>query len=147
MHPPVIALCTGLLHEVRSPNLIPSAVGQFIAPECRLHVNVPNPESFHRVLAQAIGLIVDTKVMSERNDDLQQNRVHDMAALRARIAQNGLRAIAEGGYYVKPFSHSQMMEVLSQLGADVMERLYELGQKPPQSASEIWGEAEVDDGA
>ena len=84
MHPPVIDLWAGLLNEVRSPNLILSAVRQFIGPETRLHVNVPNSEPFHRVLAQATGLIVDKKVMSGCNDDLQQNRVHDMATLRAR---------------------------------------------------------------
>jgi hypothetical protein len=39
-----------------------------------------------------------------------------------------------------------MMEVLLQLDADVMDGLFVLGNKMPQLASEIWVEAEVDDG-
>jgi len=43
-------------------------------------------------------------------------------------------------------AHSRMMEVLLQLDADVMDGLFVLGNKMPQLASEIWVEAEVDDG-
>lgn len=94
-----------------------------------------------------MGLIVHTKVMNERKLTLQPNPVYDMATLRAQAAQNGLRVITEGGFSIKPFAHFRMMEVLLQLGADVMDGLFVLGSKIPQLASEIWVEAEVDDGA
>lgn len=117
-----------------------------MTPDINKHA-VPNSESCRQLLAQAMGLIPNTKVMSERNHSLPQHRVYAMTRLQAESAKNGLRVIQEGGYLIKPFTHSQMACMSPRLGIDVMNGLLERGERVPHLASEIWGEAEMDDGA
>ena len=44
-------------------------------------------------------------------------------------------------YFVKPFTHSQMEKIASDLGSEVLDGLYRLGQEIPDLASEIFAEA------
>jgi hypothetical protein len=115
-----------------------------MGPRTVLHVNVPNSESFHRQLALSMGLIAETKAMTERNIRHLQHRVYDIKSLRADLADAMMSIREEGGYLIKPFTHTQMERVLPELGEAVMEGLFELGKRMPALASEIWAEAILD---
>lgn len=140
---PDLIICSSLLHEVPDPDRLLLAARTVMDQQTRLHINVPNSESLHRRLAHAMGLISETKTLSERNRTLMQYRVYDEEGLRAQLAAAGLRVVDEGGYLLKPWSHEQMEKVWSELGAGVLDGLYLLGRDMPGLASEIWSESRL----
>jgi hypothetical protein len=81
------------------------------------------------------------KEKSERNVQLQQQRVFDRESLRSQVARSGLEVLEDGGYLVKPFTHAQMELIREQLGAAVLDGLFQLGKEAPEWASEIFVEA------
>lgn len=139
---PDLVICSSLLHEVPSSTAFLSSVHAVMGPATRLHVNVPNSESLHRRLAHVMGLVPGTKTMSDRNLSLMQHRVYDIGSLRSELQRSGLRIVDQGGYLLKPCTHSQMERVWPELGIEVLDGLFLLGQHMPESASEIWVESE-----
>jgi len=139
--PPDLVLASGLLHEVRSPHGLLFSIREVMGRQTKLHVNVPNSESLHRRLARSMGLISDTKSMSERNVRLFQDRVYDRSSLNLELSSAGLRVCQEGGIFIKPFTHSQMEIITPELGLPVLDGLFSLGKELPDIASEIWAEA------
>ena len=112
-------------------------------PGASLHVNVPNAYSLHRQIARSIGLIADEKELSTRNQDLQQPRIYDAESLRTEVAEAGLEVVGEGGYFLKPFTHGQMLAILSSLPEGILEGLWILGYENPGLASEIFVNATI----
>lgn len=140
---PDLLLCSGLLHEVPDAAKLLESLARSMGPNTVLHLNVPNATSFHRQLAQAMGLIADVREISERNASLQQPRVYDRETLIAEIEAAGLKVQETGGYLVKPFTHKQMEPLVQSLGRDVLDGLHKLGQSNPDWASEIYIEARL----
>lgn len=136
-----LVICSGLLHEVPSEKALLRAIHDVMGADSCVHVNVPNSESLHRRLAKAMGLIAETKALSQRNINLAQPRVYDMPALKADLAAAGLAVFAEGGYLIKPFSHAQMEKITSTIGESVVDGLFRLGREIPELSSEIFAEA------
>ncbi len=136
-------ICSSLLHEVPDSDRLIATMCQRMGPQTVLHINVPNARSIHRQLAQSMGLIDNVKAISPRNASLQQPRVYDMPDLIAQLEDNGMSITATGGYLVKPFTHRQMEPLVSALGRDVMDGLYDLGKRLPDLASEIFVEARI----
>lgn len=141
---PDMVICSSLLHEVASAPVMLAAIREVMSRQTILHVNVPNSESFHRRLAQSMGMIGNTKAMSKRNTNLLQHRVYDMKLLKDDLTKAGFTVIDEGGYLIKPFTHEQMEHVSPYLGESVMDGLFKLGRELPDLASEIWIEAVLD---
>ena len=105
-----------------------------------LHINVPNADSLHRMLAKAMGLISDTHNLSSRNIELLQQRVYDKQSLQHEVESLGFVVVEQGGYFVKPFTHGQMQSMTPILGTGVLDGLYKLGIEQPGIASEIYAE-------
>ena len=91
-----------------------------------LHINVPNANSFHRVLAKQMGLIKDVCEFSESNKLYQQHNVYDMEELVECVKLCGFRVIDEGDYFLKPFTHSQMYDMIGKgiIDEKVLDGLY-----------------------
>lgn len=85
-------------------------------------------------------IIKDVHDLSMRNKNLQQSRVFDSNSLSDIIKQEGGIVLEEGGYFVKPFTHSQMHRMIEENIIDlrVLEGLYELGKDMAEFASEIY---------
>lgn len=132
-----IVICSGLLHELPQPEVMLTAIHACLAPQGVLHVNVPNANSLHRQLAVAMGLMPHTQVLTERNQTLQQSHVFSMASLQELLKKTNFLPIANTGYFLKPFTHQQMMQVWPHLPENCFEGLYTLGQHYPEMASEI----------
>lgn len=138
---PDMIICSSLLHEVPSSEKLLLSIAKIMGKDTLLHVNVPNSESMHRRLAKTMGLIPDTHAMSDRNKRLMQGRVYDMGGLKAELSACGLRAIGEGGYFIKPFTHKQMEQIMPAIDRRVLDGLFALGKENPAMASEIYVEA------
>lgn len=108
-------LISGLLHELNDPQQLLAAVRQVAGPDTRIHVNVPNARSLHRLLAFEMGLINDLHSISDRQRSLQQRWTFDIQSLRKLCTSAGYQVKEEGSFFIKPFTHAQMY-MLSEIG-------------------------------
>lgn len=133
-------ICSGLLHEVDSPEKILKGIYRYCNEDTIIHVNVPNAKSIHRLLGKAMGLIKDEHELSEKGILFQQNRVFDMNSLKKLVKQEGFEIVKEGSYFVKPFSHDQMKAILDAgfIDQKVLDGLYRLSDVIPEYGSEIY---------
>lgn len=133
-------ICSSLLHEVERPDKLLKSIAQVCSKSTIVHINVPNANSMHRLLGKEMGLLQDVHNMSKNNIDFQQNCVFDRRSLRNIVEGNGFEVIKEGSFFVKPFSHEQMYQMLEKgiLDDAVMDGLYELGKYMPELNSEIY---------
>lgn len=138
---PDMIVCAGLLHEVPSSTYLLKALARAMRPGTVLHVSVPNANSFHRRLAQAMGLISNLTDLSARNTKLDQRRVFDLDELTAQVRGAGLHVTETGGLLVKPFTHAQMESLGPLLSRPMLDGLDALARTHPDWASEIWAEA------
>ena len=140
---PDLVICAGLLHEVPSADAMLQAIRSIMGPSSILHVNVPNANSLHRRIAQAMGLIEDAKALSAQNRKLFQRHVYDMADLQQELSANDFDIRNSGGHLIKPFTHAQMEAIAGVIGSDILDGLFKLGQDIPALASEIYVEAKL----
>jgi SAM-dependent methyltransferase len=133
-----LCICAGLLHEVERPDLILQAARKTLSLRGVLHLSVPNAKSFHRQLAVAMGLIPSPYQRSDRNVTLSQYHVFDAGSLRALAEKAGLEATEAGGYFIKPFTHTQMEKVVKTVGDGMLNGLWHMGIQYPELASEIY---------
>jgi dTDP-4-amino-4,6-dideoxygalactose transaminase/SAM-dependent methyltransferase len=133
-----LVLLSGILNEVRDPNLILGATRQILDDAGLVHVNVPNAFSLHRRLAKAMDLIPDVHAVSQRNVELAQFHVFDRESLRTIMCDGGFVPEDEGGHFLKPFTHEQMLSLRGLLTPAVLDGLWSLGRELPELASEIY---------
>ncbi|HEU4457626.1 MAG TPA: class I SAM-dependent methyltransferase [Methylibium sp.] len=103
-----LILLSGLLHEVPQPAALLAATAALCTPATRVHVNVPNARSLHRLLALEMGLIDSIHAISDQQRALQQTRTYDLDTLSAACRDAGFAIEASGSYFIKPFTHRQM---------------------------------------
>lgn len=110
-----------------------------------VHINVPNAYSMHRLLAKESGMISNIHEFSKRNNQFQQSRVFDLKFLKETVMENGMDVIEDGSYFVKPFSHSQMSELLKAgiIDEKVLDGFYNIGTWMPEYGSEIFVNCKV----
>lgn len=135
-----LIICSSLLHEVESPGRLIKSIADVCNDGTVVHINVPNANSLHRLLGKEMGILQDAHEMSANNIDFQQNNVFDKNSLEKTVNDNGLQVIEFGGYFLKPFSHKQMYEMMQKKVVDekVLDGLYELGKRMPELCSEIY---------
>ena len=138
-------ICSSLLHEMEEPIAFLKEIATICNEQTVLHVNVPNAYSLHRLLAKEMGLIGDEHDMSERNRLYQQNNVYDMNLLNASLEKAGFFELERGTYFIKPFTHTQMYQMMSQkiIDENVLGGLYELGKVLKDFGSEIYINAKI----
>ncbi|MBC7482950.1 MAG: class I SAM-dependent methyltransferase [Rhizobacter sp.] len=139
----VVVSC--LLHELDDPQALLAAARRLCSPESVLHVNVPNAQSLHRLLAVAMGLIPSAKAISATQLTMQQHTTYDRVTLTAELASAGFDVIEEGSLFVKPFSHAQMQRLLDEgfMTSAMLDGLDALVATLPSLGSEIWADAKV----
>jgi protein-L-isoaspartate O-methyltransferase len=139
----VIVSC--LLHEVDHPKALLAAVRQMCGIDTIIHVNVPNARSLHRLLAVAMGLIGRPEEYSQTQAAMQQRGIYDMESLESELAAAGLVVRERGGLFVKPFTHSQMQDLVDQgfMTPSMLDGLGRLAETLPELGSEIWVNASL----
>ncbi len=133
-------VCSGLLHEVEAPVELVKSLVTCCNEKTIVHLNVPNANSFHRLLGVEMGIIAEKHDLTENNILAQQNSVFDMDSLKNIVNNNGLKVIGEGCFFIKPFSHSQMLKMVKTgiIGEKELEGLNKLSDKMPEYGSEIY---------
>lgn len=133
-------ICSSLLHEIEDPSTLLKDIASICYRETIVHINVPNANSFHRLLAKEIGLIDDVHDLSERNLQYQQHNVFDLTSLKHLVENTGFIVLESGSYFVKPFTHEQMYQMLKEqiINESVLDGLYEMGKYFTDYGSEIY---------
>lgn len=123
-------ICSGLLHEVEDPIALLWDIRKICHQDTVVHINVPNAYSFHRLLAEKMGLIHNVTDFSERNVIYQQHNVFTLDRLKSIAEETGFQVLESGSYFVKPFTHDQMYAMLQQKIIDehVLDGLYAIGE-------------------
>lgn len=135
-----LIIISGLLHDLVNPIDFLNKLKHIISQSTIVHINVPNSNSFHRLLALESDLISSAKEFSTSNICLQQRNVFDMQSLSKMVNDVGFDIIEEGGYFVKPFAHHQMSELLKYKIIDekILEGFYNMSKYMPDLSSEIF---------
>ena len=135
-----MVVCSALLHEVERPETLLRAIKKVSGKKTVIHINVPNMYSMHRLLGVETGMLSDVFGRSEGNVRLRQHTNFDMRKLKTMVEENGMTVVEEGSYFVKPFSHWQMQEMMERQIIDdsVLDGLYKLAEYMPQFGSEIY---------
>ncbi len=131
---------SSLLHELDDPEALLRTVAEIAAPRTSIHINVPNANSFHRLLAQEMGLIADVFELSERQVRFQQSSTFDIATLTDLVERCGLSIEESGSLFMKPFTHRQMQEMLNTntIDARVIDGLSTLTKHFPDHGAELY---------
>ena len=142
---PDYIICSSLLHELADPQLMLDNIRKYCTRETIVHINVPNANSFHRLFAVYMGLISNTTEMTDRNKKLQQNTVFDLNHLCTLVKVSGFEVIDKGSYFIKPFTHAQMWELLTKhiIDEKVLDGLYDLSDYMKDFGSEIYVNCKV----
>ena len=140
-----LVICSGLLHEVENPGRFIKSIVDICNSDTIVHINVPNASSLHRLLGKEMGILKDVHGMSKNNIDFQQSTVFDRYSLEKTVNENGLEIIESGGYFMKPFSHAQMYEMVQKrvINKEVLDGLFELGKRISEYGSEIYVNCKV----
>lgn len=141
----VVVSC--LLHEVPDPQALLGAVKAVCGRATDLHVNVPNAQSLHRLLAVAMGLIPAPDALSSTQQRMQQRFTYDADSLDAELARAGFAVCDRGPIFVKPFTHAQMQRLVDDgfMTPQMLDGLDRLAQSLPGLGSEIWVNARLAD--
>lgn len=135
-----LIVISGLLHEVEFPESILKSAAHISNASTIIHVNVPNAYSFHRMLAVSAGLIPSVFAPSVSQQQLQQHHTFDMDALSALVSRSGFTIVDRGSYFLKPFTHRQMQQMLMNniIDKKILDGLFALADQFPLHGSEIF---------
>jgi len=140
-------IISGLLHEIEDASSFLKDIHSITRKNTIVHIDVPNARSFHRVLAYEMGIIKSVFELSSSNLRLQQQTVFDIATLSELITNYGFKIINSGSYFLKPFAHKQMYELLNNkiIDENTLDGLYKMTKYVPDMGSEIFIEFKIDD--
>jgi hypothetical protein len=137
---PDCIIISSLLHEIPVPKTMVEHAFRIAPVGCRLHVNVPNAKSFHRLWAKEAGLIKNEYEKSATQIRMQQSHTFDLESLSSLARDCGFSIVESGSYFIKPFAHAQM-ERLMELGIltdDLIGGLMKMERYLPGLGAEIF---------
>lgn len=105
-------ILSSLLHELDDPGKMLEAVKDLCGTDTVVHINVPNANSLHRLIAIEAGLIQDVHEQSEQMRKMQRQRTYDKDSLKDEVIKAGFDVVDSGSYFVKPFTHAQMQKCM-----------------------------------
>lgn len=108
-------------------------------------VDVPNIRSFHLLWAYVSGLLDNIGELTSTALKLQQNSTFDLDSLSRIIKQAGFSIVDTGSYFIKPFNHKKMLDLMQ--GGFIDEKLMDgldlLVKFFPDNGSEIYAVCKV----
>jgi SAM-dependent methyltransferase len=133
-------IISALLHEIPDLDKFFNRLKELVKPGTVVHIDVPNGNSLHRLLAVEMGLIQSQMEMSDLNIQYQQNRVFDLNSLEKLVSDYDFNVIEKGSYFVKPFTHAQMQKMIDNdiIDTKVLDGFYKLIKHLPGLGSEIY---------
>ena len=104
-----LVIATNILEHVETPQLVLGRIFEWLRPNGRCVITVPNSESFHRVIAKKAGLIDSTKALSARDNAVGHLRVYDLGSLSDQVRSAGLKIQRVEGMVLKFLDNRQQL--------------------------------------
>ena len=100
-----------VLEHVDQPLKLLSHIKQFLAPNGKLFITVPNAEVLNRRLGHLAGLLPDMQELSEHDHLCGHKRYYNVERLKQEVANAGYSLEKLEGIYLKPVTTSQMISL------------------------------------
>ncbi len=119
-----------VLEHVNDPDLILTRYRQFLKPDGKMYVAVPNAKSLNRRFGLELGLIDDIYSLNDNDIALGHKRQYCRDTLLAALNKTGYRMTHEEGIYLKPLPLSVLktlpdfqanLEAMCKVGVDFPE--------------------------
>jgi 2-polyprenyl-3-methyl-5-hydroxy-6-metoxy-1,4-benzoquinol methylase len=123
-----------ILEHVDKPVDLLKRVRDWLVPEGRLFIGVPNGNSIHRLAAVKMGLLDHPCQLNERDYKVGHRRVYTPETLRKDNERSGLIIEKINGVFFKPLSNQQIQDDWTD---EMIEGFFELGKDFPEYSSDI----------
>lgn len=127
-----------ILEHVDNPVEILKHYKQFLAPNGRMFIAVPNAEVLNRRLGHAAGLLKDMQKLSENDHILGHQRYYTVQSLNEDVKTAGYSVAMMEGIYLKPLTTSQMISL--QFDKKIIDAFCEVGIAYPELCCGILAE-------
>ena len=131
-----------VLEHVDDPLLIVNRFKNFLSPEGRIFISVPNAKSLHRLIGQKAGLLDDIYKLSPYDLELGHKRYFDFQILSNLAKESGLRIVDQKGLMLKPITGDQMRTL--GWNQDIINALLEVGLEYPEIGNCMYIETKVE---
>ncbi len=119
-----------ILEHVDDPCEILSKYRDFLAPNGKMYLAVPNAEVLNRRLGNLAGLLDNVESLSSTDILLGHQRYYTVKTLSDDIQKSGYNIEKIEGIYLKPLTTEQMTSL--NLGKDIISSLCEIGIDYPE---------------
>lgn len=119
-----------ILEHVDDPCEILSKYRDFLAPNGKMYLAVPNAEVLNRRLGNLAGLLDNVESLSSNDVLLGHQRYYTVKTLSDDIQKSGYNIEKIEGIYLKPLTTEQMTSL--NLGKDIISSLCEIGIDYPE---------------
>lgn len=131
-----------VLEHVEIPELILETIRHHAHPKSRIIISVPNANSLHRQAGVLLRILNSVYDLGKSDKLIGHGRVFDQEKLRKIINGSGFRIVAEGGYFLKIFSYSQLEKIMANSGK-MINAYGKLGERYPEIAAEIYAVCKI----
>lgn len=125
-----------VLEHVDDPLFIISKYKNYLSPNGKIHIAVPNAKSLHRLIGYYAGLLDDIYQLSEYDLMLGHKRYYDIDTIKHDILSSGLQINKIIGLMLKPITNEQM-RVLG-FNDNIINALVKIGENYPEIANCIY---------
>ena len=132
--------CTHVLEHCDDPLRVMNRCREWLRPDGRLFLAVPNAFSASRQIAVAMGLISAPADVMPAESAHGHRRTYTEETLGHVVRASGLKVLKRGGVMLKAFSGAQMDRALSQRIIDdaYLDGAYQVGNAYPNLCSSIY---------
>ena len=128
------------LEHLDDPKKVLIKVNQWLTPNGRLFIVVPNANAPSRQIAVKMGLIEYNSAVSEGEANHGHRRTYTLDTLFKDAINSGLKVVHQGGIFFKPFANFQFDKLLKTeiIDNDYLEGCYQLGMVYPDLSASIF---------
>lgn len=134
------------LEHLDEPQVVLRRIRDWLSPEGKLYVAVPNANAISRQLAVKMGKVAYQSCVTEAEYLHGHRRTYTLDALEFEIRTAGLTSNQSGGVFFKPFANFQFDRLISEKIIDnaYLEACFELGKKYPDFCASIFSISQTD---
>jgi len=130
-----------VMEHVDDPDIILNHFKQFLKPNGKIYITVPNAEVMNRRLGNFAGDLPDMQLLSEHDHICGHQRYFTVKTLSDQIKNNGFKVDRIEGIYLKPMSTKQMISL--ELDQKYIDALCQLGVSYPELCCGIFVEFSI----